>query len=88
MSGRGSGDEGRETRRKLFLKRVREGSEEKKWASRGGDEEIMRCLWVAEERRRVERQRREAMGIEGLVEEEEEDQMMNMGEFSFELEEG
>ncbi|KAG4429932.1 hypothetical protein IFR05_014593 [Cadophora sp. M221] len=80
MSGRGSGDEGRETRRKLFLKRVREGGEEKKWASRGGDEEIMRCLWVAEERRRVERQRREAMGIEGPMEEEEEDQMMNMDE--------
>ncbi|KAH9223572.1 hypothetical protein DL95DRAFT_440520 [Leptodontidium sp. 2 PMI_412] len=80
MSGRGSGDEGRETRRKLFLKRVREGSEEKKWASRGGDEEIMRCLWVAEERRRVERQRREAMGIEGPMEEEEEDQMMNIDE--------
>jgi hypothetical protein len=82
MSGRGSGDEGRETRRKLFLKRVREGSEEKKWAGRGGDEEIMRCLWLAEERRRVERRRREALGIEVVEEEEEEDQMMSMGESS------
>ncbi|PVH84391.1 hypothetical protein DL98DRAFT_651622 [Cadophora sp. DSE1049] len=81
MSGRGSGDEGRETRRKLFLKRVREGSEEKRWAGRGGDEEIMRCLWVAEERRRVERQRREAMGIEAPMEEEDEEaQMMSMDE--------
>lgn len=60
------------------MKRVRETSEEKKWASRGGDEEIMRCLWVAEERRRVERRRREALGIEGPGEEEE--GMMNMGE--------
>jgi len=82
MSGRGSGDEGRETRRKLFLKRVREGSEEKRWAGRGGDEEIMRCLWVAEERRRVERQRREAMGIEVPMEEEDdqEAQMASMDE--------
>ena len=82
MSARGSGDEGRETRRKLFLKRVREGSEEKRWAGRGGDEEIMRCLWVAEERRRVERQRREAMGIEVPMEEEEdqEAQMASMDE--------
>ncbi|PBP21738.1 hypothetical protein BUE80_DR007574 [Diplocarpon rosae] len=72
MSGRGNGDEGRETRRKLFLKRVREGSEEKKWKDRGGDEEIMRCLWIAEERRRGERRQREAMGIEGPPEEDEE----------------
>ncbi|KAK0116796.1 hypothetical protein ONS96_012646 [Cadophora gregata f. sp. sojae] len=83
MSGRGSGDEGRETRRKLFLKRVREGSEDKKWAARGGDEEILRCLWVAEERRRVERQRREAMGIEVPMEEEgdvEEERLMSLDE--------
>lgn len=80
MSGRGNGDEGRETRRKLFLKKVREGSEEKRWADRGGDEEIMRCLWVAEERRRAERQKREAMGIEGPPEEDEKDQMMGLGE--------
>ncbi|KAK2625067.1 hypothetical protein QTJ16_005436 [Diplocarpon rosae] len=72
MIGRANGDEGRETRRKLFLKRVRDGSEEKKWKDRGGDEEIMRCLWVAEERRRGERRQREAMGIEGPPEEDEE----------------
>ncbi|KAH7407737.1 hypothetical protein BKA64DRAFT_429243 [Cadophora sp. MPI-SDFR-AT-0126] len=82
MSGRGSGDEGRETRRKLFLKKVREESEEKRWAARGGDEEIMRCLWVAEERRRVERQRREAMGIEAPMGEEEDEaaQAMSLDE--------
>ncbi|KAI6713108.1 hypothetical protein B2J93_5311 [Marssonina coronariae] len=72
MSGRANGAEGRDTRRKLFLKRVREDSEEKKWKGRGGDEEIMRCLWVAEERRRGERRQREAMGIDGPPEEDEE----------------
>jgi hypothetical protein len=60
------------------LKKVREGSEDKRWRDRGGDEEIMRCIWVAEERRREERQRKEAMGIEGPGEEEE----MSLGKSS------
>lgn len=81
MSGR-NGDGDRETRRKLFLKKVRDGSEDKRWKERGGDEEIMRCLWVAEERRREERRQREAMGIEGpLPEEEDEERMMTLGTF-------
>lgn len=33
-------DNGRETRRKLFLKKVREDSNEKAWERRGGDEEV------------------------------------------------
>ncbi|KAF4615622.1 hypothetical protein G7Y89_g15285 [Cudoniella acicularis] len=60
---RGDGD-GRETRRKLFLKRVREGSEDKRWRDRGGDEEIMRVLWVGEER---ERKRREELGLRAAL---------------------
>ncbi|KAI9048684.1 hypothetical protein LZ554_007515 [Drepanopeziza brunnea f. sp. 'monogermtubi'] len=75
-----TGDDGRETRRKLFLKRVREGGEEKRWRERGGDEEIMRCLWVAENRRRDEKKQREAMGITEPPEEDEEERMVNLDE--------
>jgi hypothetical protein len=53
------------------LKRVRYDSVEKRWNARGGDDEMMRCIWIAEQRRREERQRREAMGLEARVEEEE-----------------
>lgn len=60
MLERNGGDDGRETRRKLFLKRVREDSEDKRWKARGGDDELMRVLWVAEQRRREERKAREA----------------------------
>ncbi|PQE30475.1 hypothetical protein CJF32_00010238 [Rutstroemia sp. NJR-2017a WRK4] len=52
--------DGRETRRKLFLRRVREDSEEQRWKARGGDDEILRTIWTAEQRRRAERQAREA----------------------------
>jgi len=43
----------------LFLKRVREDGQEKRWKDRGGDDELLRTIWVAEERRRVERKERE-----------------------------
>jgi len=71
-------DEGREARRKLFLKRVREGSEEKRWRDRNsgfgeGEDEMLRSIWVAEERRREESRRREAMGIVAEVGDEEDD---------------
>lgn len=33
------------------------GSEDKKWKARGGDEEMLRTIWIMEERRRVQRQR-------------------------------
>jgi hypothetical protein len=56
----------------LFLKGVREKSEEKKWRDRGWDDEIMRCIWVAEQRRLEERRRREIMGIEADADCEEE----------------
>jgi hypothetical protein len=32
--------DGRETRRKLFLKKVRDESEERRWDARGGDDEV------------------------------------------------
>jgi len=54
------GEEGRETRRKLFLKKVKEGSEEKRWQKRGGDDEMMRTIFMLEQRRETERRRREA----------------------------
>lgn len=57
----GQGD-GRETRRKLFLRKIREDSEEKRWKARGGDDEMMRTIWIAEQRRRAERQARDAQG--------------------------
>jgi hypothetical protein len=53
------------------LKRVKEDSEDRRWKARGGDEEMMRSIWVAEQRRREERQRREATGLDAAVEEEE-----------------
>jgi len=66
----------RETRRKLFLKKVKETAEEKRWKDRGGDEEMMRQVWVLEERRRGERLRGETeflrAGEDVTVEEEEE----------------
>ena len=37
-------DGGRETRRKLFLKRVREDSEDKRWDKKGGDDEVCAAL--------------------------------------------
>jgi len=44
------------------LKKVREDSEEHKWRARGGEDEMMRTIWIAEQRRRAERQARDAMG--------------------------
>ncbi|KAG0652119.1 hypothetical protein D0Z07_0986 [Hyphodiscus hymeniophilus] len=65
-----TGTDGRETRRKLFLKKVREDSEEKRWKARGGDDEMMRSIWISEQRRREEKQRREAIGLDAPLEEE------------------
>ncbi|KAL3424444.1 hypothetical protein PVAG01_03725 [Phlyctema vagabunda] len=51
--------DGRETRRKLFLRKVREDSEDKRWRARGGDDEMMRTIWIAEQRRMEERRLRD-----------------------------
>lgn len=58
-------DQERTTRRILFLNRVKEAGEEKRWRERNGgfgdgDEEAMRALWLTEKRRWQEQQRREA----------------------------
>ena len=78
MHGKNAGD-GRETRRKLFLKRVREDQEDKRWKARGGDDEMMRTVWIAEQRRREERIRREALGLDGITEEEEQEDFLSLG---------
>ncbi|KHJ36414.1 hypothetical protein EV44_g5691 [Erysiphe necator] len=62
-------DEDRATRRKLFLDRVKEAGEEKRWRERysgfaEGDEETLRTLWLVEQRRWQEQRRREASGQE------------------------
>ena len=46
-------DGGRETRRKLFLKRVREDSEDKSWEKKGGDDELLRAIYVADHKRGI-----------------------------------
>ena len=51
---------------------MREDSEEKRWKARGGDDEMMRAVWIAEQRRREEKQKREAMGMDAQPVEEEE----------------
>ena len=61
------------------MKRVREDSDDKRWKARGGDDEMMRSIWIAEQRRREERQRREAMGLDALPVEEEEE-FLSLGE--------
>jgi len=58
-----------ETRRKLFLKKVKEGAEEKRWQARGGDEEVMRVLWASEEKERRMRERILAESSGGGIEE-------------------
>ncbi|KFY63843.1 hypothetical protein V496_03629 [Pseudogymnoascus sp. VKM F-4515 (FW-2607)] len=68
---RNDNDNGRETRRKLFLRRVRQDSEDKRWEKRGGDDEIMRTIWIAEQKRRDERRARDAQAWAGIEEEEE-----------------
>ncbi|KAI0998489.1 hypothetical protein K3495_g9706 [Podosphaera aphanis] len=65
----GSRNEERETRRNLFLKRVREASEEKRWRERKvrtgeTDDEVLRALWIAERNRWKEQRRQEALNLE------------------------
>ena len=40
-----------ERRRGLFLKKVREDGEERRWRARGGEDEVMRSIFLAERRR-------------------------------------
>lgn len=52
-------DGGRETRRKLFLKRVREESEDKRWDKKGGDDELLRSIYIADHKRSIGRNLRD-----------------------------
>ena len=54
-------------------------SEDKRWNARGGDDEMMRTIWIAEQRRREEGQRREAIGLDALPVEGEEE-FLSLGE--------
>ncbi|KAM3072309.1 hypothetical protein ACMFMG_009119 [Clarireedia jacksonii] len=76
--------DGRETRRKLFLRRVREDSEEKRWKARGGDDEMMRTIWIAEQRRRAEKKARDAAGW-AVDAEDHEEVDMDLGAFEASL---
>ncbi|KAI9680603.1 MAG: hypothetical protein M1817_004043 [Caeruleum heppii] len=62
--------DGKERRRNLFLKKVRQGGEDRRWEARGGDEELMRSIFVSERKRWEAMQARLAPAP--LVEDEEE----------------
>ncbi|EPQ63461.1 Bgt-2853 [Blumeria graminis f. sp. tritici] len=58
--------EGREARRNLFFKKIKEATDEKRWRERKGgfcegDEEILRSLWLAEKRRWKQQREKEAL---------------------------
>jgi hypothetical protein len=61
----------------LFLKKVKDHAADKRY---GGEEEMMRRIWLAEEKRREEAIRREAMGLETRMEEEEEVEATDLDE--------
>ncbi|KAL7269116.1 hypothetical protein RUND412_008226 [Rhizina undulata] len=63
-----SREECRETRRNLFLKKVRDGRDEKLAKSRGGDEEMMRMIFVSEKKRWEAAQARAAARIPTIYE--------------------
>ncbi|KAI9785729.1 MAG: hypothetical protein M1839_008746 [Geoglossum umbratile] len=64
-------DHDRERRRNLFLKKVREQGEDRKWKARGGEEEIMRSIYVSEQKRWEATQARIAREILAPQEEDE-----------------
>lgn len=70
-----SGADKAEARRKLFLQK----GKDKRWEKRGGDEEVLRGLWVCEERRRRWVMERE-MSVSSDIPEEEEEGMDGMNE--------
>ncbi|KAL0638524.1 hypothetical protein Q9L58_002460 [Maublancomyces gigas] len=66
-----SREKGREARRNLFLKKVRTGREDKIIKSRGGEDEMMRLIFVSEQKRWEATQARAAATISTIYEEEE-----------------
>ncbi|PUU75690.1 hypothetical protein B9Z19DRAFT_1102803 [Tuber borchii] len=80
-----SREEGREARRNLFLKKVRDARDEKLLKARGGEDEMMRLIFVSEQKRWEASQARTAASIPTIYEEEE----LGMGneELDFQAEE-
>ncbi|KAI9751727.1 MAG: hypothetical protein M4579_005946 [Chaenotheca gracillima] len=63
-------DGGRQRRRESFLKRVKEGGDERRWQARGGEDELMRTIYLSEQRQWREAQERIAQGVEsGMLDE-------------------
>ncbi|KAI5854425.1 hypothetical protein BZA05DRAFT_317171, partial [Tricharina praecox] len=63
-----------ESRRTLFLKKVQSAREEAAWQARGGQDEIMRMIFVAEQKRWRASQEKAAGRIATIREEEEDDE--------------
>ncbi|KAI5820483.1 hypothetical protein BZA77DRAFT_239516 [Pyronema omphalodes] len=68
-----SSEEQRNARRNLFLKKVQRGREEQAWKQRGGEDEIMRMIFVAEHKRREASLEKQASKISTIYEEESEE---------------
>ncbi|KAK8049973.1 hypothetical protein PG994_011703 [Apiospora phragmitis] len=68
---RQSRENAQESRRKLFLKNVRQRQDDRQWERRGGDQEVLKLEWSLLDRRR--RQQKES-DIDGFVFEDEIDQ--------------
>ncbi|KAF8252891.1 hypothetical protein K440DRAFT_534621 [Wilcoxina mikolae CBS 423.85] len=66
-----SGEDVRTARRSLFLKKVQNGREDKAWKARGGEDEIMRMIFVAEHKRWEASLEKAASRIPTIYEEEE-----------------
>jgi len=67
----GAGEEGRNARRRLFLQKVRDSRETKMMNARGGQDEMMRMIFVAEHRRWEASLEQAASRIPTIYEEEE-----------------
>ncbi|KAI4598640.1 hypothetical protein KJ359_002530 [Pestalotiopsis sp. 9143b] len=52
-----------EGKRKLFLKNVRQRHDDKAWERRGGDQEVLRLEWSAQDRKRRQQKERDIDGL-------------------------
>lgn len=66
-----SSEETRNARRSLFLKKVQSGREDERWQARGGEDEIMRMIFVSEQKRWEANLEKAAKRIPTIYEEEE-----------------
>ncbi|KAI9771303.1 MAG: hypothetical protein M1840_002273 [Geoglossum simile] len=74
-----STDHDRERRRNLFLRKVREEGQDRKWKARGGDDEVMRSIYISEQKRWEAKQARIAREILASQEEEEDILVVDSG---------